>query len=136
MPGPRKACPVLVRRTARGLEVLAFHHPLAGTQLVKGTIEPGETIEDAAVRELREESGIVATAISYLGTLEMCEPAQEWHLVICEAGSLPEGWRHRTSDGGGLDFSFFWHPLQREPDASWHPVFKRALVFINQHLGS
>jgi hypothetical protein len=36
MPGPSKASPFVLRRTARGLEILAFRHPLAGTQLVQG----------------------------------------------------------------------------------------------------
>jgi len=134
MPGSRKACPVVIRRTTWGLEILAFHHPLAGSQLVKGTIEAGETVQDGAVRELNEESGVVAVAIGCLGTLEMSEPPQEWHFVICEAGPLPEAWTYRASDGGGLDFRFFCDPLMREPDESWHPIFKRAFAFINQHL--
>ena len=33
-----KACPVVLRHTTE-LEVLAFRHPLAGLQLVKGTVE-------------------------------------------------------------------------------------------------
>ena len=35
-----------------------FRHPLAGIQLVKGTVEPSESPEDAARRELFEESGL------------------------------------------------------------------------------
>jgi hypothetical protein len=42
-------------------------------------------------------------------------------------------WTHRTTDGGGLDFEFFWHPLISELDENWHPVFKRALEFIGEH---
>jgi ADP-ribose pyrophosphatase YjhB (NUDIX family) len=102
----------------------------------KGTIESGETVEAGAVRELEEKSGVIATAIKVLGTLKMSEPAQEWHFVICQAEALPEAWTHHTIDGGGLDFNFFWHPMSEDPDASWHPVFKRALGFINQHLDS
>jgi 8-oxo-dGTP pyrophosphatase MutT (NUDIX family) len=82
MSGPRKACPVILRRTAARIEVLAFRHPLAGYQLVKGTIEPAETIQDAAERELLEESGIIGAAIDYLGTAQMIEPDQEWHFVV------------------------------------------------------
>jgi 8-oxo-dGTP pyrophosphatase MutT (NUDIX family) len=59
MPSPRKACPVIVRRTAGGVEILAFRHPKAGCQLVKGTIEPAESVRRAAERELQEESGII-----------------------------------------------------------------------------
>lgn len=33
-----KACPVVLRHSTE-LEILAFRHPLAGLQLVKGTVE-------------------------------------------------------------------------------------------------
>ena len=53
-----KACPV-VAQIIDGMEhLLVFKHPLAGYQLVKGTIELGERPSHAAVRELDEESGI------------------------------------------------------------------------------
>ncbi|OCK54750.1 NUDIX domain-containing protein [Bradyrhizobium sp. LMTR 3] len=132
MAGPRKACPVVVRRIAGELEILAFRHPLAGCQLVKGTMEVGETVERSAERELLEESGVVGAAGNYLGTVQMSEPEQEWHFVVCDVGKLPETWTHRTSDGGGLDFEFFWYPLGQKPNDSWHPIFGRALAFINQ----
>ncbi|WP_374834663.1 NUDIX domain-containing protein [Paenochrobactrum pullorum] len=52
-----KACPVVFRTSRHGLEVLAFIHPLAGKQFVKGTVEDAETARYAAEQELREESG-------------------------------------------------------------------------------
>jgi len=132
--GPRKACPVVLRKTAGRIEVLAFRHPPAGCQLVKGTIEAAETIQGAAERELLEESGILGTAIDYLGTAQMTEPDQEWHFVVCRVGRLAETWTHRTSDGGGLDFEFFWHPVNQEPNETWHSLFKQALAFIRQYI--
>jgi 8-oxo-dGTP pyrophosphatase MutT (NUDIX family) len=129
---PRKACPVVVRRTTGDIEILAFRHPIAGCQLVKGTIEQAESIEQAAERELFEESGLVGCAVEYLGTAQTNEPEQEWHFVLCQvegrAGQLPEAWTHHTSDG--LDFQFFWCPLHQQPDESWHPIFRQALAFL------
>ena len=52
---PNKVCPVVFRRVDSVVEVLAFEHPVAGYQLVKGTVESGESIETAALRELAEE---------------------------------------------------------------------------------
>ena len=51
-----KACACLVDGRGR---LLVFHHPDdGGMQLPKGTVEPGESPEDAVRRELLEESGI------------------------------------------------------------------------------
>lgn len=62
-PPPGKACPVVIRDHGH-IEILAFEPPLAGLQLVKGTIEPGETSAAAALRELREESGLHASHVA------------------------------------------------------------------------
>lgn len=102
---------------------------------MKGTVEPCETIRRAAQRELLEEIGIVGVATEYLGVVQMSEPEQEWHLLVCRVRTpLPETWTHRTSDGGGLDFEFFWHSLSQNPDGTWHPIFKKALASIKQHI--
>ncbi len=58
-----KVCPV-VFRDASMQQILAFEHPKAGVQLVKGGIEPGESVRAAALRELAEESGIAETGIA------------------------------------------------------------------------
>jgi 8-oxo-dGTP pyrophosphatase MutT (NUDIX family) len=125
---------VVLRRAADRTEILAFRHPIAGRQLVKGTIEASETVQYAAERELLEESGIIGTAIEYLGAAQMSEPEQEWHFVLCQVGPLPDAWTHRTGDEGGLDFEFFWYPIGQEPDETWHPLFKQALAFIERHV--
>lgn len=38
--------------------------------LPKGHVEPGETVEDAAVREVAEETGITGTILGSLGTID------------------------------------------------------------------
>ncbi|MBP6531036.1 MAG: NUDIX domain-containing protein [Burkholderiales bacterium] len=66
-----KACACVVRRE----HLLLFEHPTAGVQIPKGGIERGEQPIDAAVRVLREESGLsLLAAPTYVSTLEFERP--------------------------------------------------------------
>ncbi len=129
---PTKVCPVVIRDVGLALEVLAFRHPQAGFQLVKGTIETHEHPATAAVRELAEEAGLHdARVMRALGVWPADYEEQIWAFYhIAPAGSLPETWSHFTSDGGGHLFHFFWHPLYVAPGDGWHPVFVRALYYL------
>jgi 8-oxo-dGTP pyrophosphatase MutT (NUDIX family) len=135
MTSPRKACPVVLRRNQDRIEILAFRHPIAGWQLVKGSIELDEDAGQAALRELREESGVCDARIdSFLGTIEVNEPDQEWHLFGCSTGVLPDAWTHHTEDDGGHDFEFFWHPLDQSLGDQWHPAFKQTINFVRRKI--
>lgn len=129
---PTKACPVVIRRQD-ALEILAFEHPLAGLQLVKGTIERGESASQAALRELREESGLQASrVVADLGVWASGYESQVWAFHLCQVNDAPEAWVHRTADDAGHDFKFFWHPLLAQPDGQWHWVYRDALKFLAQ----
>ncbi|MCB2251004.1 NUDIX domain-containing protein [Pseudomonas chlororaphis] len=131
-----KACPVVLRRRET-LEILAFEHPLAGLQLVKGSVEPGEPTDMAAARELFEEAGIQGTAVRALGTWRAPATGHLWAFHECHvAQHLPETWVHHAEDDGGHEFRFFWHPLMSEPCESWHQLFKDALGFIRLSLAT
>jgi 8-oxo-dGTP pyrophosphatase MutT (NUDIX family) len=54
----RSAGGVVFRRGERGVEILLLKHQGGKWMLPKGTIEPGETPEDVALREVREETGL------------------------------------------------------------------------------
>lgn len=131
-----KVCPVILRRQGDNWQILAFRHPKAGTQLIKGTLEAGEKPEDGVLRELAEESGIVhAAVVKQLGELDIHVAAQHWHIFLCRvADDLPEAWDFFTTDGGGHLFHFFWHNLAEAPDESWHEHFQTALTFIRVKL--
>ncbi len=133
MMAPIKACPVVVRQ-GDGIEILVFKHPLAGIQLVKGTIEAGESPREAAVRELMEEAGLAgASVVSDLGLWKVELRDQVWSFHLCDVGhALPDEWVHYCADEGGHDFSFFWHPLDRPPSEEWHEVFQGALAFVRK----
>ena len=123
-----KACPVVLRSSGNSLDILAFRHPLAGSQLVKGTVDGNESASQAALRELAEESGISnATPIAELGEFVVAEESQRWSLILCDAPNLPETWEHFCEDDGGHVFRFFWQDLSTYPDESWHPLFRIAL---------
>jgi 8-oxo-dGTP pyrophosphatase MutT (NUDIX family) len=103
----QKACPIVTRTTDQGLEVLAFSHPLAGFQFVKGTIEKGETPSDAAKRELFEESGLVCLEpLELLGSVPIGLDRATWHFYV-------------------------WHPIGLKLDESWHPSFHEAFDFFS-----
>ena len=128
-----KVCPIVLRRIGSAVEILAFEHPLAGYQLVKGAIEPGESIEVAALRELAEESGIEASVVAQnLGIWSSGFEGQVWAFVECRPSqACPESWVHHAPDDGGHEFRFFWHPLFGSTDSNrWHSLFQGALRFI------
>jgi mutator protein MutT len=62
---------VVFRKTENGLEValISVGRP-PRWQLPKGLVDPGETPETAAVREVREEAGIVATSAGLIEKVE------------------------------------------------------------------
>ena len=107
-----KACPIVLRGYEDNLQLLAFSHPYAGNQLVKGTIEVNESLENACIRELYEESGVIAKPSRFLGAWNSGYENQQWglYLMASESG-LPSHWEHYTSDDSGLIFKFFWQPL-------------------------
>ena len=132
---PNKACPVVLS-SSLPIRLLLFRHPLAGTQLVKGTIENGELPSEAALRELTEESGITSTTVETdLGCWDAEHRDQIWSFHLCRSGRhLPERWAHQTLDDHGHVFEFFWAPLDDLPYTDCHPVFHRALTFLFQRL--
>lgn len=105
---PTKSCPVVLRNDEE-MEILAFQHPIAGLQLVKGTIELGENPGETAVRELAEEAGILAAEIiSDLGLWESGHQDQIWSFHLCKVEQeIPDEWVHHTADDGGHNFKFF-----------------------------
>ena len=132
-----KACPIILRETDGGTEILAFSHPIAGNQLVKGTIEQYESLSHACTRELKEESGVDATPPIALGVWDSKFDNQIWGFYLMEPDDhLLESWEYFTKDDGGHLFEFFWQPIQAELDSNWHPVFIEAINFVKEALPS
>ena len=130
MPTPiQKACPVVLRAGPDGEEVLAFAHPRRGTELVRGIIGPHEGPAAAALRELREESGLQGRRAA--GEVRCIEPVhgERWHLVPCAAPGAPDQWIHRAPrQDGGLLFRFRWLPVDGPHPADMDPACRAAIA--------
>jgi 8-oxo-dGTP diphosphatase len=62
---------VLVRHGQAGAEICVVHRPRYGDwSLPKGKLDPGESFEEAALREVREETGLRCSLIRELGSTQ------------------------------------------------------------------
>lgn len=139
-----KAAACVVRQAKRGPELLVFRHPLAGVQIPKGSVDPGEDHEDAALRELEEESGItdarvlrnvgrheieVGTGPTESGPLQL----QIWHtFLVTSDADLPDTWSHHVTGSEveeGLVFDYFWLPVE-EARAAFVSRFHPSIDFV------
>ena len=125
---PRKACPVVLRRTADRIEILAFRHPLAGCQLVKGTIEVEETIQHAAERELHEETGVEGGKLQEFGTFG--DPGRDprgWSVTVAYFTLLAwERFHTRAADDAA---EVKWFPVKKLPRLAFdHKVIINSAI--------
>lgn len=66
-----KVTAFILRQRPSGPEVLLFEHPTAGIQVPAGTVEEGEELSSAALREGSEESGLGnLTLVACLGSMD------------------------------------------------------------------
>ncbi|MEX3016984.1 NUDIX hydrolase [Gymnodinialimonas hymeniacidonis] len=126
-----KVCPVVIRGDGR---ILAFRHPLAGLQFVKGTLEEEESTPEAATRELHEEAGVVLSAVHYLGESSTIVDDETWHFWLMQDSDLPETWDHACEDDGGHVFSFFWQDLTQPLPQEFAAPFQRAAEHLREVL--
>lgn len=115
----------LIREQANRAQVLVFDHvdfPEAGTQVPGGTVDPGEGLAEAVLREFFEEAGVDGlTMVRELGVMELIVPerseVQERHFFhLTTDRDLPEEWVHVVSSGtedAGLRFRCFWLDVHR-----------------------
>lgn len=110
-PGPVLVVNTLIRRAReaeepRYLLINRRHEPYSGKwALVGGKVEFGETVATAAVREVAEETGLVATFVGLRGIVNErlapagpTDPAGHFLLFVC-AVSAPEGIAREREEG-------------------------------------
>jgi 8-oxo-dGTP diphosphatase len=116
---------VITYITAQG-RLLLFRQPEAlnaGLQVPGGTVEPGESLEQAALREAFEETGLSDLRLErFLGSALYItrDPPRVQHLRhffhLSRERAEPTAWRHLEKMPSGearpIPFELFWEPLE------------------------
>jgi 8-oxo-dGTP pyrophosphatase MutT (NUDIX family) len=124
----RKRVSVYVTRARDGrTELLVFDHrgmPEAGTQVPAGRVDAHETLEEGALREVEEETGIRADVVGVLAGPEEHDAVHgvDAHettafRAVADPGG-PQSWAHPVTGTGmdvGLVYECRWVPIEECP---------------------
>ncbi|QDY75247.1 NUDIX hydrolase [Streptomyces qinzhouensis] len=122
-PRIRVAAYVVRQRDEPGL--LVFDHvglPEAGTQVPAGGVGPGESLEEAVLREVFEETGLRVTVVRQIATENRPHPGtglprRTTFFYLRVPAETPDAWVHRVRGDGeddGLTFDCRFLPLPLE----------------------
>jgi len=116
-----KVCAYITRR---GRELLVFEGPdYEGLQIPKGTVEPGETLREALLREVKEESGLdlrhsVDCLARDVWTRHRSPPKYYVrHFFHASVEHIRDAWTHIVSGDGdeaGKRFEYRWVDLRTD----------------------
>lgn len=135
----------MIREGTEGPEVLAFDHPLAGTQLPKGTLEPGEDPLHGVLRELNEETGLSSVEhVRHVGQWTRYAGAgldengelqrHDWDVFLLRpVEEPPASWNHVASGStaeAGKEFRCRWLPVNDAVAGKLHPLFSEVMVML------
>ncbi|SHJ51318.1 deoxyribose-phosphate aldolase [Alicyclobacillus tolerans] len=139
-PIERAAGGLVIRRKNGEREVLLIDDAYGHVALPKGHLEPGESWEAAAVREIEEETGIRSRLVASLGRVEYpvmrhgTTIHKEVRMFLLEADDALQEPRHQAEE---IQSAYYlpWEDAKQlhaeKGYMNWHWIFDKAKVFLD-----
>ena len=115
------------------MAVLIGRHDRRGRlvwSMPKGHLEPGETAEVAAIREVQEETGIMSHVIATLGTIDFWFMSQDRRIHKTVHHYLLEADGGELSDADVEVVQVAWIPLEEVSDLLRYPDERRLVGMV------
>ena len=113
-----------------GEKILLIQHKAGGLAFAKGHIEPGESPEVAAVREVAEETGYLGKIVADLGSLQRMSVEKTGEKVRKTVQM------YRMSKVTRLDIPLDEQPTWIKPSTAIKDMhFSEEAAFLQEHLG-
>ena len=124
----KKVHAYVTREKEGAMQLLVFKHrdtPEAGIQVPGGTVDEGETLEAAILREVQEESGLrhlcierfLADYIIHVKEKKEYQKCHFFHVTLLT--DVKDSWEHIVSAGEedeGLVFCYEWIDIAKYPE--------------------
>ncbi len=140
----RAAGGLVFRKGSSGLEVLMIQDAYGKVTFPKGHLELGESFEDAAIREIEEETGIKSRLVEPLGRIEYPVVRDGVHIrkqvrfYLLEAMSYLDEPRYQQEEVRGAYYATL-EEAKRQHDITGYPnwdfVFDKARALWDWHEG-